>query len=276
MATETMRAPAEFSLPPFVFDLFSDETKEKLEKAVGMIQLVRDVVSKQKTVEEALAEIGITSDAVIDKIQGCFQRSESRFLHVLSETEFTQDLVGAAMDIGSTLQGFLSGVMSAEDCVEQLFDRGFEGISTAISYTLKVITIPDHVPAPLMKLLELSGATFCYESFEWVINSIAASLKEAREAKRDRILIEQQCAKLLSELMQTRVDIRQLTEQYFTEHYETFEAGFAAIDRAILRDDIDGFIQGNSILQEILGHHQQFQTMKEFDALMDSDEAFIL
>ena len=269
-------AVPEISIPPIVFDLLSDEYAEKLQQAVGMIRLVRDVASKRKTVMDALAEIGITSDTVAEKIQGVLNNSESGFLNALAGTDFTRDLVGAAQDIGTTLHGFFTGSLSQEECVEALFDRGFEEINNAIKHTLSVIDVPSHVPAPLTKLLDATGATFCYEAFENVVNEVADSLKEARAATRERVLIEQQCAEMLAEMMQAREEIRQLTEQYFKEHYETIEAGFSAIDRAILHDDIDGFIQGNTMLQEMLGYQQQFHNMDEFDALMDSDEAFKL
>lgn len=266
----------ELSIPPIVFDLLSNDYAKKLQQAVGMIRLVRDVASKRKTVMDALAEIGITSDTVAEKIQGVMTRSESGFLNALAGTDFTSDLVGAAQDIGTTLHGFFTGSMSQEECVEALFDRGFEEINNAIKHTLSVIDVPSHVPAPLTKLLDATGATFCYEAFEYVVNEIADSLKEARAATRESVLIEQQCAEMLAEMMQAREEMRQFTEQYFKEHYETIEAGLAAIDRAILHDDIDGFIQGNTMLQEMLGYQQQFHNMDEFDALMDSDEAFKL
>ena len=266
----------ELSIPPIVFDLLSDEYAEKLQQAVGMIRLVHDVAAKKITVPDALAEIGITSDTVVEKIQGVMTRSESGFLNALAGTDFTRDLVGAAQDIGTTLHDFFTGSMSQEECVEALFDRGFEEINNAIKHTLSVIDVPSHVPAPLTKLLDATGATFCYEAFEYVVNEIADSLKDAREATRERVLIEQQCAEMLAEMMQAREEMRQLTEQYFKEHYEAIEAGFSAIDRAILHDDIDGFIQGNTMLQEMLGYQQQFRNMDEFDALMDSDEAFKL
>ena len=183
----------ELTIPPIVFDLLSDEYAEKLQQAVGMIRLVRDVASKRKTVIDALAEIGITSDTVVEKIQGVMTRSESGFLNALAGTDFTRDLVGAAQDIGTTLHSFFSGSMSQEECVEALFDRGFEEINNAIKHTLSIIDVPSHVPAPLTKLLDATGATFCYEAFEYVVNEIADSLKEARAATRERVLIEQQC-----------------------------------------------------------------------------------
>ena len=40
--------------------------------------------------------------------------------------------------------------------------------------------------------------------------------------------------------------------------------------------DIDGYIKGNTEIQSILGYDVQFTSQDEFDALMDSDDAFKL
>ena len=52
-----MNPSAELAIPPIVFDLLSDEYAEKLQQAIGMIRLVRDVASKQKSVVQALEEV---------------------------------------------------------------------------------------------------------------------------------------------------------------------------------------------------------------------------
>ena len=57
---------------------------------------------------------------------------------------------------------------------------------------------------------------------------------------------------------------------------QTFNAGIAAMDRAILDGDAQGFIRGNVTIQEILNYHVQFRNQNEFDALMDGDAAFVL
>lgn len=62
---------AELTMPPIVFDLLSDEYAEKLQQAVGIIWLVRDVAAKQKTVIQSLQEVGIISDTVAEYVM-CF------------------------------------------------------------------------------------------------------------------------------------------------------------------------------------------------------------
>ena len=257
-------------------DILSEDDVKKFQRIMNMIQLVRDVATEKKTVTAALEQIGITSDTVIKRIQGVFECSKSGFLNAIARTDFTKDLVGTAQDIAVVLHGFYEGSITPEECIEQLFDRGFEEINVAIASALSVIEVPNHAPAFLNDLLNISGVTFCYEAFELVVNEIAVSLKEARVAKRERILIEKQCAEMLEEMIGYRSEIKALTEEYFTEHYETLEAGFDAMDQAILHDDIDNFIRGNAVIQKQLGYDVQFETQDEFDKLMESDEAFRL
>ena len=44
----------------------------------------------------------------------------------------------------------------------------------------------------------------------------------------------------------------------------------------IMGNDSDGYIRGNTAIQEILGYKSQFTNQEEFDDLMDSDIAFKL
>ena len=65
-------------------------------------------------------------------------------------------------------------------------------------------------------------------------------------------------------------------ETYMVDHLDTFSHGFDAMDKAILDQDVNGFLRGNVFIQEKLGHIVQFRTQNEFDALMASDESFQL
>ena len=48
------------------------------------------------------------------------------------------------------------------------------------------------------------------------------------------------------------------------------------MNEALRLDDADGYISGANMITEKLGGRVQFRNTKEFDALMDSDEAFVL
>ena len=77
-------------------------------------------------------------------------------------------------------------------------------------------------------------------------------------------------------IRQYREEMERMVSMYLTEHLETFESGFAAMDQAIMDGDVDGYIKGNAEIQKILGYDTQFTNQQEFDDLMDSDIAFKL
>ena len=100
--------------------------------------------------------------------------------------------------------------------------------------------------------------------------------KKYEEAQEERILIEKACAESVAMIRQYREEMEQVVSKYLTEHLETFESGFAAMDQAIMDGDVDGYIKGNVEIQKILGYDTQFTNQQEFDDLMDSDIAFKL
>ena len=64
--------------------------------------------------------------------------------------------------------------------------------------------------------------------------------------------------------------------EYLNLHLDVITDGFAAMDKAIMENDADGYIAGNVEIQKMLGYKVQFTNQQEFDALMDSDEDFML
>ena len=64
-------------------------------------------------------------------------------------------------------------------------------------------------------------------------------------------------------------------EAYFEEYLTAFDEGITLIDKGIVDNESDVFISGNSIIQNKLEREQQFDSQKEFDEMMDSDEDFI-
>ena len=94
--------------------LLSEDDIGRIQKIIGMIELVRDVATEKKTVAEGLEAVGITSDTVIKRIQEVFESSKSGFLNALARTDFTNDLVGTAQDIALVLRSFYEGSITQE------------------------------------------------------------------------------------------------------------------------------------------------------------------
>ena len=114
-------------------------------------------------------------------------------------------------------------------------------------------------------------------------NATMAAYEELRKAQEDltiakerRKQIEAACAEAVTMIRLYRGEMEQTVSKYLSSHIGTFEAGFDAMDKALLDGDVNGYIRGNVEIQEILGRDIQFRNQEEFNDLMDSDDAFIL
>lgn len=94
--------------------------------------------------------------------------------------------------------------------------------------------------------------------------------------RENRLRIEEECARSVAQMRAYREKMNAAVSDCLYIHAETFNAGIAAMDGAILDGDAQGFIRGNVMIQEILNYHVQFRNQNEFDALMDGDAAFVL
>ena len=70
--------------------------------------------------------------------------------------------------------------------------------------------------------------------------------------------------------------LEERVSNYIAEDMEAFLTGFDYMKQGMKSGDSDLVIKGNVVIQRVLGREPQFTNQKEFDELMDSDEALIL
>ena len=102
------------------------------------------------------------------------------------------------------------------------------------------------------------------------------SLKDASIAYEHRLAVEEECRQSVELIVSYRQQMEENVSKYMSERLETIEHGFAEMDQALLRNDTDGFIRGNTEIQKLLNYDIQFTNQEEFDDLMDSDLTFKL
>ena len=106
-----------------------------------------------------------------------------------------------------------------------------------------------------------------------VYQEIADVLKELNIAKEERILIEARCRESIEIIKEYQAEMHDMVEHYFVGHIEAFNSGFDIMNQGIKSNDVNGFIEGNNVIQDFLGYKVQFRNQEEFDALMLSEES---
>lgn len=264
----------------------------------GSLSLVQNLVAYvkgDKSPEEAAsavvrdtgrgAAVSYVSAASGSVIKGAMQNSSSSYIKSLSKTNLAATLVTTTADVGKTFHRYFKGEITGAECVEQLGQQGVGEIGSAMFSTMGASIATSRaasMAASKTAVLTygavggLVGATFGYAAAIACYQELATALKEAEVAREERIKIEKECEEAVLMIRQYRQEMNSLVSEYMTDHIQTFNQGFLEMDKAVVERDINGFIRGNALIQEVLGKEVQFRTQEEFDELMLSDTEFRL
>ena len=192
----------------------------------------------------------------------------------LASQKFSSGLVDSAQQIGIWVVQYMRKEISEEAFISNMTGPGNQKLVKDLLAALKIDE--KFGVSSVEELFKLSYPVMAYTASMAAYKELRKAQEEYEEAHEERILIEKACAESVAMIRQYREEMDRVVSKYLTEHLETFESGFAAMDRAIIEGDVDGYIKGNVEIQKILGYDTQFTNQQEFDDLMDSDIAFKL
>lgn len=197
----------------------------------------------------------------------------------LGTEEFAQKIVDAAKNVEKAVADYCHGNLKEEDFIICLGQTGV--LEVRDDFLQAAGLAPDDVKEKVQAVFggEALGAgvlmvSFCASAAAY--KQLKEALQDASIMREDRLRMEEECARSIAQMREYRESMNATVSDYLYIHAETFNEGIAAMDRAILEGDVNGFIRGNVAIQEILNYKVQFRDQNEFDALMDADTAFVL
>ncbi len=248
-----------------------------------IINTVVAVCLEEKDPAQAFIDIGSEyRDSVLHSIETFTRRSIEELINKsadekvreLSEKDFANRLIDSTKEVVVNIQRFYKSEISLQDLLDSFSNSGIKDVAND---AMMALGVPQALGEKDMDgVWNMSVDVVAYRALTEVYKELRKALVDERLAYERRIAIEAECAEAVSSITRYRVEMERVISEYLRNHYDTFEKGFAAMDQAIIEEDIDGYIIGNSAIQEVLGYHAQFTNMKEFDDLMLSDETFIL
>lgn len=192
----------------------------------------------------------------------------------LATQKFSSELVDSEQQIGVWVCQCMKKEISKEDFISNMTGPGNQKLVKDLVAALK---IDEKIGvSSVEEIFKLSYPVMAYTASMAAYKELRKAQKEYEKAYEERILIEKACEESVAMIRKYREEMDRVVSKYLTEHLETFESGFAAMDQAIMDGDVDGYIKGNVEIQKILGYDIQFTNQQEFDDLMDSDIAFKL
>ena len=109
-----------------------------------------------------------------------------------------------------------------------------------------------------------------------VVRTLKESITDYKEAREERIRVQERCDEQIRILNEYRDDIESEVAGYLVSNITVFDEAFSQMNQAVLNNDSDAYIEANSKIQDKLGKESQFNSQYEFDGLMDSDDDFKL
>ncbi len=109
-----------------------------------------------------------------------------------------------------------------------------------------------------------------------IVKEVSNEQKEAQLLHEKLILTNAKTEKVMERFEAYRTSLEERVSNYLAEDMEAFLSGMDDMKQGMESGDSDLVIKGNVTIQRVLGREPQFTNQKEFDDLMDSDEALIL
>lgn len=210
-------------------------------------------------------------------IKGAMQNASSGYVRSLSKTNVASTLVSATADVSKAISRYCRGEITGAQCVEQMGQQGLGQLGALMGTAVAMSTISAVGATGLVSVAAgMAGSTIGYTAAMSVYEELSTALNEYELAKEERIRVERECAEAVKLIRQYRIEMNNAVDTYLSGKAEAFNAGFEAMDQALVTNDINGYLAGNAAIQEAMGCRPQFHTQQEFDDLMDSDDDFIL
>ena len=249
----------------------------------GSVSLVRNIVSVVKGEKEpGEAAIEVAKDTGVSAVssyatafagsvvKGGMQNSASTTVQTLAKTNLAATIVTSTLEAGKSLKKYISGEISGLECLEELGEKGTGQLSAAMFAIVGQAAIPIPVVGAMIgSMVGYALSSACY-------SELVGALKEAKLAHEERIRIEKECEESIKMIIQFREEMNDAIENYLKDMKETFNNALENAEKAIWKDDIDGFINAANLISNKLGKKALFNTFREFDDFMNTSDSFKL
>ena len=252
----------------------------------GGVSLVRNfwaVCQGEKEVGEAMKDVGIdTAEAAAASyaagaggalVKGGLQNAGKGVLRGLSKTNLPAYLAVGTLECGKTLYRFARGQIDGGECLEELGQKGYTMVNSALFAAIGQAAIPIPVVGALAG--SLIGSVLGTLSY----NILHDSLEEAAIAREERIRIEKECQEIIAMLLKLRAAMEETANRFFAKERKVFGEAFVLLQEGLSAAgfDVDACIAAANGITRTHGGRPQYESFAEFDeTFMPSDDPLIL
>ena len=191
-------------------------------------------------------------------------------VQALSKTNLAGVLAVTVKVTAKTMQRYYKGELTGAECFEELGEQGTGMVASS------VFTVVGQAAIPIPVVGGIIGSMLGYALATASYGALLDTQKQAALAHEERVRIEAECEEHIHLIRAYRLEVETLTREYLLAQQGEFHRAFDDLKEAFALGDVDGFIRGANAITQATGKEAQFETMDEFNALMNSDIAFKL
>ena len=242
----------------------------EIEAAISACKHVYAVWNHNESAKEALVAFGKESAGAAGKgalvgamsvgFKQALTNSSSQLLPVMAAT--------IAFEVGTSLNKLCKGQLTPMECIDEIRNKSIPLAGSIIGASVGQTLIPVPILGAMVgSMIGSAIASFGYGLCLEMLNmeqSVAASHAHLEQVRRE-------CAMMKAQIEQSRQQMRQIAGQYFYEYLTTFNQAFEMMDKAVVADNIDEFIQANNLIVQQCGGKVQFNDMDGFMDIMNNN-----
>lgn len=247
---------------------------------MAMMSVVLDCVQQKRSLPESLKKHGLDVawaggiQYVVGFIQiaadGAMKNAAGDYARAVAKSNALTMMASLAFENAMLVQQLVRSDMTGEEFLDALAETNIGALASSFAGAAVGTAAAGMALAPIIaNMIAVQVAVGSYRNLKQAI-------QEYQLAKQERIAVEAECAQIVEQVRAWRQQLNEQSERYFSEHLDTFDTAFRTMDRAILEQNGDGFIEANAQLQQALGYEPQFRSQVEFDDLMSRDDSLRL
>jgi hypothetical protein len=169
--------------------------------------------------------------------------------------------------ISTIIKGLLSAVMVVSTIA-------LESKLEAFLATIVTPIVASFLAPALSIVIGSIAVVVMSRSVDLALNTLFGVFAQRDIAKMKAEKIRELYEELLPSLVEEREELKELIEKTYRERKLSFEKSFDEFKQGLSTKDIDNVICGLIGINEMYGKKLQFETQKEFDDFMESDDVF--
>ncbi|WP_405378536.1 hypothetical protein [Phascolarctobacterium sp.] len=240
--------------------------------SVSTVQNIVAIFKDDKPVDEAVKDIikdtvvsggigyGTTFASTI--VKSTMQNAKSQTMRSLSSTNLPAMIVTTTITFSKSVHKYFNGEITGTEFLEQVGEQGSGMIASSIGATIGQAVIPIPIVGGIIGgMIGYALSSACY-------GNLMNSLKEAKVAREERLLIEKMCEEHRKLIRAYREELEKIIRIYLEDQARIFQESFDGIKQALAIGDIDGYISYTNRITKALGKQVLFESQEECDNLM--------